>query len=167
MKPIFENLSRPLFNLEDFLFERRYGVNFGSLVHTSFLYSPYTIAVNHARAYDSNWCRNLRDIFNEIRKQRIDLINFIDIGCGMGKACFYAYKKYRFKFIMGIDLFPMLIETAKKNLSASNVSFRCEDAQFFKIPCGNSLIFLFNPFDEVIFNTFIKIIIWICIFKKF
>jgi SAM-dependent methyltransferase len=156
MNLIFENLFRPLFNFEDFLFEVRYGVNFGKLMEKKSLESPHVNALSHATAYDPIWCRNLRDIFNVVKNQKTTLHNFIDIGCGMGKPSFYAYMKYPFKCITGIDLSPTLIKRAQKNLSAPNVFFHCDDAQFFKIPSGNSLIFLFNPFDEVIFDKFIK-----------
>jgi SAM-dependent methyltransferase len=156
MNLILEILFRPLFNFEDFLFEVRYGVNFGNLINKKFLDTPYINSIYHATAYDPIWCRNLRDIFSVVKKQKTTLHNFIDIGCGMGKPSFYAHTKYPFKCIIGIDLSPTLINRAKKNLSASNVFFNCEDAQFFKIPSGNSLIFLFNPFDEVIFHKFIK-----------
>ena len=156
MKQLFENLIRPLFNLEDYLFEIRYSVNFGKLLSKDLLNSPYSDSISHATAYDPIWCRNLRDIFNFIKINKIDLTNFIDIGCGMGKPCFYAYLKYPFKLIMGIDFSPKLIIEAKKNLSKTNIIINCEDAQVFKIPNGNSLIFLYNPFDEVIFGRFIE-----------
>lgn len=157
MNALFERICRPFFNLEDYYFEKRYGVDFGEIIHSHKISTPHLTSLKHATAYDPIWCRNLRNIFNEILKRQSNFDNFIDIGCGKGKPCFYASLKHPFKKIIGIDLSPELICEAQKNLNSGNALFECIDAQFFKIPDGNSIIFMFNPFDKIMFEKFISL----------
>ena len=49
-------------------------------------------AIAHATVYHAVWCRNLRELFDDVNKSGIAFQNFIDIGSGKGKACFYAKK---------------------------------------------------------------------------
>jgi SAM-dependent methyltransferase len=87
---------------------------------------------------------------------------FLDIGCGSGRALVVA-SHYGFEKITGIDFSPQLCEEAKSNLihvkeKLPTASFRViqQDASYYEIPGDISVIFLFNPFDEVIMNRVIK-----------
>lgn len=156
MAPILESILRPLFHLEDFIFEKWHKVDFGNLLDKRSLGFQNADALVHATAYEPIWCRNLRNIFSIVRKQNVELVNFIDIGCGRGKPCFYAALKYPFRQIIGVDLSTNLLESAKKNLSYREILLLQTDARSYKIPAGNSLVLLYNPFDRDALEMFLK-----------
>jgi SAM-dependent methyltransferase len=84
---------------------------------------------------------------------------FIDIGCGKGKQCIYANKYFHFKKIIGIDFSPELIAIARKNsekLGLNNFQFIHADASNWIIGNKKSIIFLYNPFNEIILEKFLK-----------
>jgi len=85
-------------------------------------------------------------------------VNFIDIGCGKGKQCIYARKYYKFAKSYGIDFSSTLVEIANNNLTKvgyKNIEFICADAAEWKILDGDSVVFLFNPFNNVILEKFL------------
>ena len=90
--------------------------------------------------------RYLDFIFRKLRKRSTEEY-FIDIGCGKGRACFYASRKY--PRLIGIDFSPSLIRAAQENLKAfrgakGNISFMVRDARIFDLPESGSLVYLFN-----------------------
>jgi SAM-dependent methyltransferase len=156
---VMEQFKRRLFAFEDYVFEIRHRIDVGGAVAHEHLVSTNTVSLPHATAYNAVWCRNLRELFREARKTGIDFRNFIDVGAGKGKACFYASSAMCFDKIVGIEFSKSLIEIAKRNQTrnpATNIDFQLVDAAQYLLPAGNALIFLFNPFDEVILNAFIE-----------
>lgn len=109
-----EIFKRYLFYLDDTLFEKLHRLQLGGIIsHDNLiLYNNSNI---HATAYYACWCRNLREIFSEAKKTGIDFEGFIDIGAGKGKACFFAYKKMKFKKILGIEFSTPIIDVAHLN----------------------------------------------------
>jgi len=84
--------------------------------------------------------------------------NFIDIGSGKGRVCLFASRFHPFRRIIGIEFSQPLIETANANLAkwgARHVEFIHADATQWQIPDGNSIVFLFNPFDAQIMRRFL------------
>ena len=85
--------------------------------------------------------------------------HFVDLGCGKGRACFYACQKYQ--RVTGIDFSPSLIATAKQNLQSfsgtikGQVQFVLQDAAMFDLPDEPALVYLYNPFDERILKKFL------------
>ncbi len=82
--------------------------------------------------------------------------SFLDIGCGKGRPMAVA-AHFGFKKIMGVDIYPKFCEEARANLADvqqkfSDVEFRVilKNARHFSIPADSMVIFLFNPFTEVI-----------------
>ena len=83
---------------------------------------------------------------------------FVDIGCGKGKQCIYAEKYFGFDRIIGIDFSNELIDIANKNLfnlKYSNIEFQLADAADYKLPDKQCMVFLYNPFNEIILNKFV------------
>ena len=87
---------------------------------------------------------------------------FLDVGCGKGRLLAMA-AAYGFSDIIGIELSKKLCGTAVKVCSGiktryPNVSFQIEnrDARYFSIPESVGVIFLFNPFDEVVMDELIR-----------
>jgi SAM-dependent methyltransferase len=154
-----EQFKRRLFALEDYVFEISHGIDIGRAVAHEDLISTNADSLQHATAYNAVWCRNLRELFREARKTGIEFHNFVDVGAGKGKACFYASRAMSFRKIVGIEFSQSLIAIAKRNQAryrATNIDFQLADAAQYLLPANNTLIFLFNPFDEVILNSFIE-----------
>lgn len=85
--------------------------------------------------------------------------HFLDIGCGMGRAMVVA-AHYGAKKITGIDVAKSLIIKSKKNIATlkskmSNVEATCQlqNAYYYEIPNDVDVIFLFNPFDELVMDA--------------
>lgn len=90
-------------------------------------------------------------------------IQFLDIGCGAGRALVTGMK-LGFKKVIGIDLDQPALDMARKNCHAMKLH-GCktdfyiyeEDATGFQIPAGTNLVYMFNPFglktlEQVIAN---------------
>ena len=88
--------------------------------------------------------------------------SFLDMGCGKGRVLAIA-AAYGFKELIGVDFSAQLCHDAMQlgeNLEAKfpgiNIIIECEDARYYIIPDRVSVIFLFNPFDDLIMQDFIK-----------
>lgn len=156
---LIEKIQRRLYNWEDRLFEWRHGLELGVNVVHSDLITEHQAVLAHATAYQAVWCQNLRVLFREATKTGIALRHFVDIGSGKGKACFYAARRLPVEHIIGVEFSRPLIEVANNNLHRFNdkrITFHCADATTFALPDGNTLVFMFNPFDVLIFTRFIE-----------
>ena len=86
---------------------------------------------------------------------------FIDVGCGLGKACFSAID-FKFKHIRGFDFDDKLITGAKLNLSEVkkklkiDIDFQPGDAAEVILAPEKMFIFMFNPFDDVVMRKFLN-----------
>jgi SAM-dependent methyltransferase len=80
---------------------------------------------------------------------------FVDVGAGMGRAMLLA-AEFPFRKVTGIELNPILLRIARKNLrlwrntrrSRAPMQLICGDALDMRFPQGPTLVFLFNPFGE-------------------
>lgn len=96
----------------------------------------------------------------------VEGMHFVDVGCGYGRACFYAISKFgkHLSRVTGIDFDPRLLEVAKSNAASFRgnenltveLNFLAADARNFKIQPGPTCIFLFNPFDGIILSKFLE-----------
>ncbi len=82
--------------------------------------------------------------------------HFLDIGCGKGRALFVA-ATYGAKKITGVDLSSKLLGVARtnivcfsKNYPGKNITLKHDNAWYFEIEEDVDVIFLFNPFDEIL-----------------
>lgn len=156
---ILESAKRKIFDIEDYLFEKRHALDLGGIILNKNLISDKEDSLLHATAYHAVWCRNLREIFFEANKTGYCFENFIDIGAGKGKACFYAQTKQSFENIIGVEFSKPLVDIANKNkkkFGAKNINFMHADATDFSLPDQSNLIFMFNPFDNVVLEKFIS-----------
>lgn len=87
---------------------------------------------------------------------------FLDAGCGKGRTLNMAAHK-GFSVLYGIDISPKICNEAIETTKVIQIQFPetetnifCEDARYFAVPDDVSVIFLFNPFDEVIMKPFIN-----------
>jgi SAM-dependent methyltransferase len=97
---------------------------------------PYTLITKLLKSVTK------RDVRNEV---------FIDYGCGMGRVVLMAARQ-PFKRVIGIELFPELVDVAKRNAASakprlkSPVELVHADATQFVVPDDVSVVYLFNPF---------------------
>ena len=81
----------------------------------------------------------------------------VDLGSGKGRALLLA-SRFPFSAIIGVELSPTLHEVACRNIEKFNADFQrcrrirsvCADAGSFELPPENLVIYLFNPFDDVV-----------------
>jgi len=151
-----EWIARQYYNFQDKAFESWHGIETVGVVENPNLVSKQAELIKHATAYQAVWSRNIRVLINETQKIAHPDI-FIDIGSGKGKACFYA-SKY-FCRVIGVEFSDALVEIAEKNKNnfrRENIEFIVGDAGQYDLPDFQSLIFLFNPFDDIVLERFLR-----------
>ncbi|HXB28338.1 MAG TPA: class I SAM-dependent methyltransferase [Puia sp.] len=87
---------------------------------------------------------------------------FLDVGCGKGRLLAMG-AAYGFSDIIGIDFSKKLCDDAanvcngiKTKYPDVSITIECADARHYRIPETVGVLFLFNPFDEVVMHEFIK-----------
>jgi SAM-dependent methyltransferase len=143
----------------DAAFERWHRLDCGGYIGRGDLKTVFAASLPHARAYEAVPCAMLRKLLDEARKTGIAFDSFIDIGSGKGKACFYAAAKSDFNKIIGVEFSGPLVEVAdanKKSFANHDIRFLNVDATLFSLPQGDHLVFLFNPFGEVVLRQFLE-----------
>ncbi len=154
---LYEKLVRWLYAIEDFVFEKYYGFNFSGNISADDLATIYSTKRN-AVEYRPVYLGTLRVLLLEVDKLDVKYHNFIDIGSGKGKACFYALKRQSFVQVIGVEFSKDLVDIANENKSKfgkNDIVFLNLDASTFILPDAPSLIFLFNPFDQIVLERFI------------
>jgi SAM-dependent methyltransferase len=119
------------------------------------------IDITHSTIYMPVNYYMVEKMMEEIRKDSPGEV-FLDIGCGKGRAMALA-AYHGFRKITGIDISEKFCAEARKNLEPlralfPGVSFHIllQDAFYYEIPTDVSVIFIFNPFDEVIMSGVVK-----------
>lgn len=157
---MLEPLKRAWYAWEDRLFDLRAGIDTRGVINADSLEttSPYK---NQATSYQAAWCRNIRRLLNEMRDQGHRPDSFVDVGCGLGKACFYA-SRWRFKHIVGVDFDATLVQGALLNRERCRlnvpIEFSVADAASYQVPdyLGSFIAFLFNPFGAEVLRLFLE-----------
>jgi SAM-dependent methyltransferase len=155
-----ETLSWYYHRAEHFAFTRRHSLDFEGFIPRENLVAESAESLANSNNYRPYSNFHLKRILQEALKSGIKFDNFVDVGCGKGQQCFFAKKYFQFPNIYGMDFSKPLIDIAKMNLAKTpykNMSFLVADATSWKIPPGNSILFLFNPFNEVIVEKFLTL----------
>jgi SAM-dependent methyltransferase len=118
--------------------------------------SVQSLGLDPNEAFDyrvAGW-RSLQAIIHRSEVTPADV--FVDLGCGKGRVLFLA-TRYRFKRIIGVDLSPAMVETARRNLSrTSRVQVEMANAAEWFVPDDVTFAFLYNPFPNPIFERVIE-----------
>ena len=83
-------------------------------------------------------------------REDFSTFDFIDLGCGKGRALLVA-SHYGFRKLIGVEFAAELVEEARRNLQLSGINAAeiiREDAANFLFPDGNLAVYLFNPFSS-------------------
>lgn len=157
MKIFFDKILRFFYFLEDFFFEKKLQLDLNASFRLNFFKKNNNKILSN-NSYQPVWTRNLRVLFGNAFKLGVKFENFIDLGSGKGKACFFANQKKYFKNIYGVEISKELIIIAnnnKKKFLTNNIEFIQIDASRYILPNKNNLIFMFNPFNNIILEKFI------------
>lgn len=160
-KPIedkVQSLIRRYYRIQNYLFVKRFSLDFDGYIPANNLKVDSDFSRANATAYQAYGTYYFKSLVRQAVSTNIQPEYFIDIGCGKGKQCFHARKYFNFEKIIGIDFSNELIDTAVRNLSNtkySNIGFSVADAIDWHLPEKRCLIFLYNPFNEVILESFI------------
>jgi SAM-dependent methyltransferase len=87
----------------------------------------------------------------------LEPFTFVDLGCGKGRPMIVA-SEFGFRDIVGVELSESLAEHARRNAALlrrrlpHRVPLRVElhDASTYSYPVGDLVVFLYNPFPEVV-----------------
>jgi len=158
MHRLFQYALKRIWDLQDALFVKRFGFEFGSAISADELVTEFAQSQLHANGYQGVKYRKLKILLKAARRTGIRFENFIDIGCGTGKACCIAAAEAGFDRIIGIEFSPPLLEIAERNrllLGDPRIQFHCMDALSYRFPRQTSLVFVFNAFDSTILKGLI------------
>lgn len=139
-------------------FTHRYALDFDGFIPREELVTESADSLPNSNNYRPYTSFHLKPLIREALHTGIQFENFVDVGCGKGQPCILAKKYFRFAKIYGIDFSGPLIDVAKQNLaktSYKDVFFLVADATNWKLPAGNSLVLLNNPFNEIILEKFL------------
>lgn len=153
-----ELFQSKFYNLENKLFAYSHSLDFEGFIPRDELVAESAFSLANANNFNPYSKFLFKRLLHEAMSTGIEFENFVDVGCGKGQQCLYAAKYFKFKKVVGIDFSDPLIQAACHNLSKTqytNIDFFTTDARCWKIPNGASIVFMFNPFNEVIFREFL------------
>lgn len=97
-------------------------------------------------------------------ERQIEDLDFLDIGCGKGRALLLA-SEFKFHSITGIELSPTLASIARRNAKIIARAYPNErgigvvtgDALAYQLPVEHAIVvFLYNPFDATLMARLLK-----------
>lgn len=138
-------------------FEKRFGVNTrNSELEGSRVELPGSVSC-HSAGYGPTPAIELFQLLHSLSFE--EETTFVDVGCGKGKAMLVA-ALFPFARIEGVELSANLAQRCEKNLAERTYpriippcNVVCEDARDYQFPKTDLVVFLFNPFDDVIMNS--------------
>ena len=114
----------------------------------------------HSKGFESSWATTIKYSIRLGLRHCPNAQTFLDVGSGTGKAMYIALKSKKFEKVIGVELERKLY--MKSRLILQNVNSKkkfflhYENAEYFVVPNEPTIIFLFNPFNEIILNRFIS-----------
>ena len=144
--------------IEDYIFDKENNIVTRGDVKKGKLQISKGQSYENATYYQGVNIRYLKSLFQGLKIYGDDF-RFVDVGCGKGRACFYAAKYY--KKVTGLDFSSELIENARINFNNCknkkyNIDFKNADAVNYILPDEACIVYLFNPFNKIIFEKFIE-----------
>ena len=116
------------------------------------------IDISHATMYMPANYFGLDRIFDAMKSINSCEGHFLDLGCGKGRTLVVA-AYYGFKKVTGVDFSKsfcdearLLAESVKDGYPNCEFRVQHQDAFYYEIPDDVNVIYLFNPFDEVIMS---------------
>ncbi|HVW70116.1 MAG TPA: class I SAM-dependent methyltransferase [Steroidobacteraceae bacterium] len=151
--------GRSVIDLQEWLFDARHFIETRTSVYSPSVSAAHAESAAHGTRYEPVRLYVLRRMFAQCRKLGAFPRTFVDIGCGKGRACFFAAASGQYDRVVGVELSESLVVSAQRNLarfrSPCPVEFLGADATRYRIPTEQSLVFLNNPFDASILRQFL------------
>jgi SAM-dependent methyltransferase len=150
---------RPNRLLREWWFDRVNNVSTRGEVAVSDLAPVAEGSLEHASKYQGCPLPHLKWALATFTSNYPDTRHLLDVGCGEGRACFYAARY--FPKVTGVDISPKLVARANTNLqtfhnrSHCQMSFSVQDATSLELPDEQCVVFLCNPFDDVVMRKFL------------
>lgn len=147
-------------------FDLRYGVDTSGLIGGGDLRTGHKNDVFNTAYYGmapSRFRRVMSDWLSDNTHVAIAEYNFIDLGCGKGRAVMMA-SEFPFRQAIGVELNGSLAKIAEENIAAWTAAGRavcpvqilCQDATEFVFPDGPCLLYLFNPFAAPVVKRLVE-----------
>jgi SAM-dependent methyltransferase len=159
MSNLVHTLGRVAIDLHEWLFDARNAISTAASVESPEINPDAPEATAHGTRYEAVRLYVLRRLVAQCRKAGPVPRTFVDIGCGKGRACFFAARTGLFSHITGVELSPQLARVAEENSrrfrAAAAIRFICQDATQYSLPSSPCLIFMNNPFDAGVLGRFL------------
>ncbi len=158
----FDIVRRFWYTRQDKSFDKKYGILTSHLkILDQFpnLETQRSMRGGHSKGYQACYVRNIREAIRESLRILPSATVFIDIGSGLGKALFVAREVPQLKRIIGLEYLTELHALAEKNMSSykeSGIHLVNGDANNFLIESQPTILFFFNPFDDVVMKNFLR-----------
>jgi len=120
------------------------------------------VNLSHARRYEATPYHILDDMLIDVHADFRDFA-FIDLGSGKGRVTILACQ-LPFKKVIGVEFVPRLVKQARANHGkirpnvslCSDIEFVSGDAAEYEFPRLPLVIYLFNPFTEVVLTKVLR-----------
>lgn len=155
-KGIYKFTSEFLYRTENFFYEKRLAVDTSGITQLSSL----GISKNDCLDYMPLGYRAIGAALKKIPIQSSD-IQFIDFGCGKGRAVIVAATK-GYAWAAGIEMSETLCAVARQNIvnmrgrTSCKVEIINEDATTYVIPDKTNVIYFFNPFTGSVLERVVE-----------
>jgi hypothetical protein len=147
-------------------FDLRYGVDTSGLIGGSELRSGHKNDAFNTAYYGmapSRFHQVMADWLSDGSHAPVTEYNFVDLGCGKGRAVMMA-SEFPFRQVIGVELNASLAKIADKNVTTWAAAGRaicpvqvlCQDATEFVFPDGPCLLYLFHPFAAPVVERLIE-----------
>jgi SAM-dependent methyltransferase len=121
-------------------------------------YQQSTVDVEHGVRYEPAFTNAVREDLRRLaRLSDPSKATFYDLGCGKGKILALA-SETGFKRLVGVEHHPGLCNIARRNLVKLRVAADvvCCSAGDYSDYAGDSVIYLYNPFDEFVLSRTVR-----------
>jgi SAM-dependent methyltransferase len=143
----------------EILGERKYGIR---TIGTDDLKADVPAeAREHATMYEPVNYYTAGWLFDHLQPEELQTA-LLDVGCGKGRILAVG-AEYGFREMTGIDFSPRLCHSAGKVAGiiqqqhpGIHIHIECKDVRAYDIPETTGVIFLFNPFNEVVMESLIE-----------
>ena len=117
----------------------------------------FSDSIKHAKNAEVSPLLRLNKLLKSL-EIKYENFNFLDIGSGQGIALHFVMRNYHFKNYYGVEFNEYLCDISKKNLAPLNKKFKIihNDAKKFFLDNYRYIVYLYNPFDEIILNKFLE-----------
>jgi len=159
---LIEKIRRQWFAMEDSLFDKKYGIKTNHKKLEDEL-PPFElqrqVKGGHSAGYQACWVRNDREAIRESLRILPTATAYIDVGSGLGKTLFVASEFPQFRNIIGLEFLQELHYLAIANIlkdKQKKIILVKGDASKYTVGLQPTVIFLFNPFDQIVLREFIN-----------